>query len=73
LPQQLQELTTEVNKSSKRFGLCIKHEKINILLGRQGCNLSRDLFNMILEDMMKKALWNVKGGVAVDGLTVNNL
>jgi len=28
-----------------------------------------DLFNMIGEAMMKKALKNVKGGVTVDGLT----
>jgi len=40
---------------------------------RQECNLSPDLFNMILEAMVKKALENVNGGVAVDGLTVNNL
>jgi len=40
---------------------------------RQGCNLSPDLFNMISEDIMKMALENVKGGVAVDGLNVNNL
>jgi len=40
---------------------------------RQGCNLSLDLFNMIFEAMMKKALTNVLGLVVVDGRIVNNL
>jgi len=43
LPQQLQELTTEVNKSSKRFGLRIKHEDYNILHGNSTLEQVEDL------------------------------
>ena len=40
---------------------------------RQGCNLSPDLFNLILEAMMAKALEDHDTGVSINGQIVSNL
>lgn len=40
---------------------------------RQGCNLSPCLFNILAEQVMRKALWGFTGGFRIGGRTISNL
>jgi len=51
-PQQLQKLTTEVNKSSKRFGLRINEQKTKtMVIGKKHEDINIQLWNSTLEQV----------------------